>query len=1049
MEPLVLIKELEEKLRLLESQNSLLEKEKKATKSLQPIQYLNSDTLFQDLFLNMRNACVIYTVLDGGKDFLIRDVNPSFERIEKIAKKDIVGKCVSKGLSEMGSEFIEILCRVNQTGKGENHIFPRIDNNDTILWRDNDIFKLASGEVVAVYEDVSVLKEKELELINSEARYKALSDSTNEAVFFMIDSYCVDVNTTGLDMFGYSREEAIGKHALSIIDKDYHELTIKNLQNNYTQSYEALAIHKDGSRFPVRILGRTFMYQGQLTRITTMRDISEEKEKEKSLLKSEAKFRSYFEDHKAIKLQVDVETKKIVDANKAAVDFYGYTKEELLKKTIFDLNALPKEEVLELMKKAKSGDQSAFSFPHRLKSGELRDVKAYTTIIEVDGRANFFSILHDVTEATKTEKELQRSEARFRAYFENNTAAMLQIDPKSKQIIEANEAALRFYGYSYEQFKKLKAYDINILPPDEIDKKLQEVMASPAQRFIFEHRLSSGESKEVEVFVSLIHTNMEAQLFVTVYDVSEREETKRALEENEQKLINAQSIAKTGNWEIVFETNEMFWSDEIYSIFEIGKDYPLTIDNYNRLIHPDDIAQLTESFINSLEHKESFNSTHRILSSKDKIKYVEEKGYTIYDKKGKPLRSLGTTQDITERKLVEIELQKSKSYLDEAQRIAKVGNFELYLDDKTANWSDEVYRIYGFEIENKKPTFEKYRKQMHPDDIENQYAIFSQALKEKRGYTVTYRITSLSGEEKQIEEKGYFELDKKGNPIKVIGTMQDITSNFLVKKALEESRAQLTQINEELEKRVKEELEKSRDKDHLLIQQSRSAVLGEMIGNIAHQWRQPLNEVSLLINDLEDAYSFGMLNKAYFEKTTEIVYRRLKYMSDTINDFSKMHTDDFKKEAFSPKERIKKLIQFTAGTIKKNKIQIRFMCNDDFEVQGYPNMLSHILLNLLNNSRDILVERSIKRPKIWIKLEKNESNYCIRVLDNGKGIDKDVIDKIFDPYFTTKDKKRGSGLGLYMTKSMVEKQMHGQIQVQNQRDGAEFKITLDLKNENV
>lgn len=807
MEPLVLIKELEEKLRLLEFQNTLLEKEKKAAKSLQPIQYLNSDTLFQDLFLNMRNACVIYTVLDGGKDFLIRDVNPSFERIERIAKKDIVGKCVSKGLSEMGSEFIEILCRVNQTGKGENHIFPRFDNNDTILWRDNDIFKLASGEVVAVYEDVSVLKEKELELINSEAR--------------------------------------------------------------------------------------------------------------------------------------------------------------------------------------------------------------------------------------------------FRSYFENNTAAMLQIDPKSKQIIEANEAALRFYGYSWKEFKKLNAYDINILPPDEVDKKLQEVMASPAQTFILKHRLSSGESREVEVYVSPSHTDTESQLFITIYDVSEREETKRALEQNEQKLINAQSIAKTGNWEIVFETNEMFWSDEIYSIFEIGKDYPLTIDNYNRLIHPDDIAQLTESFINSLEHKESFNSTHRILASKDKIKYVEEKGYTVYDKKGKPLRFLGTTQDITERKLVEIELQKSKSYLDEAQRIAKVGHFEFYLDDQTANWSDEVYRIYGFEIENEKPTFEKYRKQMHPDDIENQYAIFSQALKEKRGYTVTYRITSLSGEEKQIEEKGYFELDKKGNPIKVIGTMQDITSNFLVKKALEESRAQLTQINEELEKRVKEELEKSRDKDHLLIQQSRSAVLGEMIGNIAHQWRQPLNEVSLLINDLEDAYSFGMLNKAYFEKTTEIVYRRLKYMSDTINDFSKMHTDDFKKEEFSPKELIEKLIQFTAGTIKKNKIQIRFMCNDDFEVHGYPNMLSHILLNLLNNSRDILVERSIKRPKIWIKLEKNESNYCIRVLDNGKGIDKDVIDKIFDPYFTTKDKKRGSGLGLYMTKSMVEKQMHGQIQVQNQRDGAEFKIMLDLKNENV
>ncbi len=256
-------------------------------------------------------------------------------------------------------------------------------------------------------------------------------------------------------------------------------------------------------------------------------------------------------------------------------------------------------------------------------------------------------------------------------------------------------------------------------------------------------------------------------------------------------------------------------------------------------------------------------------------------------------------------------------------------------------------------------------------------------------------------------------------------------------------------INQNLKKNIETEVAKSREKDHLLIQQSRQAVLGEMIVNVAHQWRQPLNEVSLLINDLEDAYTFGVLTKEYFEKTVEIVYQRLKFMSDmsdTINDFSKMHTDGFKKEDFSPKELIEKLIQFTEGLIEKNKIQIRFICNEDFEVFGYPNMLSHVLMNLLNNSLDILNERSIKKPKIWIKLERNQTNYCIRVLDNGKGIESDVIGKIFEPYFTTKDKKRGSGLGLYMAKSMIEKQMNGQIEVQNKLEGAEFKITLDLIN---
>lgn len=1049
MESLVRIKELEEKVRLLESQNSLLEKEKKATKSLQPIQYLNSDTLFQDLFLNTRQACIVFSPIDDGNDFIISDVNPAFERIEGTKKKRVLGLKLSDSYQYTSTHIMDVYQRVFKSGKSEKFVFFWEDKDKKQQWRDNDIFKLASGEVVAVYEDVSVLKEKELELINSEVRFKALSDAASDAVFIMENGKCIDVNETALEIYDYTYEEVIGIHILDLIAPESKDLVQKKFAMDFAEPYEGMCIRKNGEIFPAELRGKNFDYVGRKVRISTVRDITAQKLAETKLLKSEAKFRSYFEDHKAIKLQFDVETKKIVDANKAALAFYGYSKEELLERTVFDLNALPKEEVLALLGKAKSGEKSTFSFPHRLKSGELRDVNVFTTIIEVDGRANFFSILHDVTEAKKTEKELQRSEARFRAYFENNTAAMLQIDPKSKQIIEANEAALRFYGYSLEQFKKLKAYDINILSPDEVDKKLQEVMASPAQTFILKHRLSSGESREGEVYVSPVITDTEKQLFITIYDVSEREENKRTLEESERKLKVAQSIAKMGNWEHIFEKSEIFWSDEIYNIFEVDKSYLLTIDNFNKFIHPDDIKPLIEKYNYAIQHKAEYSNIFRIITGKNRIKYVEEKGYIIYDKEGKPIRSLGTIQDVTEQRLSEIEFQKNQDYLKEAQRIAKVGHFELYLDDQTANWSDEVYRIYGFKIENKKPSFEKYRKQVHPDDIDDQYAIFSQALKEKRGYTVTYRITSLSGEEKQIEEKGYFELDKKGNPIKVIGTMQDITSNFLVKKALEESRVQLTQINKDLEKRVKEEVEKSRDKDHLLIQQSRFSVLGEMIGNIAHQWRQPLTEVGLLINDLEDAFSFGVLNKAYFEKTTEIVYRRLKYMSDTINDFSKMHTDDFKKEEFSPKELIEKLIQFTAGTIKKNKIQIRFMCNDDFEVHGYPNMLSHILLNLLNNSRDILVERSIKRPKIWIKLEKNESNYCIRVLDNGKGIDKDVIDKIFDPYFTTKDKKRGSGLGLYMTKSMVEKQMHGQIQVQNQRDGAEFKIMLDLKNENV
>lgn len=926
MEPHVRIKELEEKVRLLESQNILLKKENRAVKLQQPNQYVNSNKLFQDLFLNTRQACIIFSAIDKGNDFIISDVNPAFERIEGVKKELVLGIKLSDSYQYTSANIMDVYRRVYKSGKSEKFVFLGEDKDKQQQWRDNDIFKLASGEVVTVYDDVTLLKEKEADLLNSEARYKALADAASEAVFIIENEKCIDLNQKALEIYGYSYEEAIGIPVLDLIAPKNKELVREKLAMEYAEPYEGWCIRKNGEIFPAELRGKNFDYVGRKVRITTIRDISDQKQAEMKLVKSEAK---------------------------------------------------------------------------------------------------------------------------FRAFFENNTAAMLQINPKSKQIVEANAAAINFYGYSLEQFKKLKIYDINILAPAEIDQKMKEAMALPTQTLICKHRLFSGESREVEVYMSPVITNDDHQLFITIYNVSEREDNKRALEESERKLNNAQSIAKTGSWEYCFDSEKLKWSEQTANIYETPKEFLYTIENYNRLIHPEDLNKVMELWKKSIVEKTEYFSIHRILTPSDKIKYVEEKGYTVYDKKGKPIRFFGTIQDVTEQKIAEIEFQKSQNYLKEAQRIAKVGHFEFNLSNRKTDWSDEVSRILGFDIENTNLSLEKYRKQLHVEDVDAQYAIFSQALKEKKDYTAYYRITSLTGEEKHIEEKGHFEFDKEGKPIKAIGTIQDITSSFLVKKALEESKAQLAIINQDLEKRVKESLKKSRDKDHLLIQQSRSAVLGEMIGNIAHQWRQPLTEVSLLINDLEDAYTFGVLNKAYFEKTTEIVYRRLKYMSDTINDFSKMYTDDFKKESFSPKELIEKLMQFTEGTIKKNKIQIRFMCKEDFEVFGYPNMLSHIILNLLNNSRDILIERSIKRPKIWIKLEKSESHFYIRVLDNGKGIDKDVIHKIFDPYFTTKDKKRGSGLGLYMTKSMVEKQMNGQIQVQNQRDGAEFKITLNLKNENL
>ena len=170
MESLVLIKELEAKIRLLESQNRLLEKENKTVKPQQENQHSDSNTLFQDLFLNTRQACIIFTPIDEGKDFIISDVNPAFERIEGAKKELVLGVKLSDAYQYTPVDIMDVYRRVFKSEKSEKFVFSWEDKDKKQQWRDNDIFKLESGEVVAVYENVTPLKEKQVALLKSEAQ---------------------------------------------------------------------------------------------------------------------------------------------------------------------------------------------------------------------------------------------------------------------------------------------------------------------------------------------------------------------------------------------------------------------------------------------------------------------------------------------------------------------------------------------------------------------------------------------------------------------------------------------------------------------------------------------------------------------------------------------------------------------------------------------------------------------------------------------------------------------------------------------------------------
>ncbi|WP_133116793.1 sensor histidine kinase, partial [Malaciobacter marinus] len=238
-----------------------------------------------------------------------------------------------------------------------------------------------------------------------------------------------------------------------------------------------------------------------------------------------------------------------------------------------------------------------------------------------------------------------------------------------------------------------------------------------------------------------------------------------------------------------------------------------------------------------------------------------------------------------------------------------------------------------------------------------------------------------------------------------------------------------------------EEIEKQRKQEQLLIQQSKLAAMGEMIGNIAHQWRQPLNALGLVMQNMQFAYSMGDLDDKFMERSIKKTNILTSSMSKTIDDFRNFFKPNKTKEYFEINKTVKKAIYLIESTFEHSYIEIeKEFSKEDIEVYGYTNEFSQSILNILSNAKDALIEKKVEDAKVKIRVYKDKNSAIVQIEDNAKGISEDIKDKIFEPYFTTKEEGKGTGIGLYMTKTIIENSMGGAIIVENINLGACFTI---------
>ncbi|MCF7912136.1 MAG: tetratricopeptide repeat-containing sensor histidine kinase [Candidatus Cloacimonetes bacterium] len=406
-------------------------------------------------------------------------------------------------------------------------------------------------------------------------------------------------------------------------------------------------------------------------------------------------------------------------------------------------------------------------------------------------------------------------------------------------------------------------------------------------------------------------------------------------------------------------------------------------------------------------------TVYSVLDQKEKARDVYKQAYEMFIELNEVFRitetgaALGTT-------LIELEeYDTAKIYLDESFEIAERENLPQNLANVLLAYAN-LYSNTG-ELQKSNDCLLKHIELMktHYKNLHNE------------------KIDELEAEHKtQIYMLKNQELDEKNRIMQ--SQINDLSGS------LEE----LHLIHTKLKQEFSDAVERINNQDNLLSSQSRMAVMGEMLSSIAHQWKQPLNVIGVLSQSIEDAWNFDELDDSFLAKQTSMILSQINYMSDTINDFRDFFKTDYL-SSFSVKTAIEKSINLVDYMLKRQNAQISIIGDSECSLSGNPNEITQVIVNLINNALEAMQRHGVDNQRIIIKSNCDEEYIKIRIHNNGKVIKDEILDKIFEPYFTTRG-RAGTGLGLHICRFIIENKYHGKMNVTNKDDGVEFILKIPI-----
>jgi two-component system, sensor histidine kinase PdtaS len=987
---------------LLSSIEMAFELHEAHTKLQNQIHAIEESERKHEIFINSIDD-LAYLKDESFRYILINDANARFFNKRK---QDILGKTdfdlMPRGNAEKCRRSDELAIRKNQIVITEEKIDGKIYETRKFPVPLNQSKK----GVGAYIRDITEQTHIKTRLKESEEKFRNLAESTPFAILIYQNNYWVYTNPAGEQISGFTEEELYQQKFWEIVHPDYRPLIKKRGSKRQagqktSNAYEFIIRRKDGSDRWVYLNGSSITYNGKPAGLISIADITDRKIAEKKLKLSEKTHKDIINSiSEAVFIQEAGGT--LLDMNKTVEEMYGYSKKEIIGKTHHFLAAPGRNDLKTIdqqIMNAFEGKRERLIFWARKKNGTIFPKEISLSPGTYFGKKVVIVVAWDITERLKQEAILKESKSRYKALFTDNNSVMFLLNPETGEIMNANQAAARYYGWPVEVLRGMNISEINTLSLEEIKQAMAESRTEKRQQIFFKHHLANGEIRDVEVYSGPIDIGGKHLLYSIVHDITARKKAEETLREREEYLsITLQSIGDgviaTDIQGKITRMNPVAEKLTGWSFVEAKGHYLTTVFHIINVKTRQKVLDPVATVLKTGQIAELAN--HTVLIAKDgKEFHISDSAAPIVDKDDKIRGVILVFSNVTEK-------YKNQEEIRDNQRMLHtlIGNLPgmVYRCKNEPNWPMEFVspgakNLTGYNPEDFYSSLTLYSDLIHPEDRHMVWDEVQKAVKAKEHFDIRYRIIDRNHMEKWVHEHGMAVLLEKGDVLALEGFITDITARkeaaLKIEKLLKDKEILLREVHH-------------RTKNNMNIMASLFSLQQKQLGQ---------KDVAFALEDAQSRIKTMM--KIYDKLYHSHDYRHISaytYMNDLIMNISSAYITDSK------------------ITINRN-IQDVFLDSDLLFSFGL------ILNEMLTNSfKYAFPDKRHGKINFHFSLEnKDIITFCYS--DNGIGIPSDVLEG------------KCGGFGLKLVKLLVS-QLNGEVKLRQDK-GTICVITIPVQNKAV